>query len=189
MAHLLGDMDAVAQGLSVMSSRILVDSLPSLVEELLGPREGSVIVARLLEKGAREGFTRFMERLGVSPDSMKLEQVLAIFVRQEGQQPRHPFQVFDTMECMDGKCVLESRRCPYSDIAERHPTVKAVFIGTVAGVAAALGYRVRWLVTPSARKYLCRESKPDIIIYMDENIELPACRLIVEMYTCSTPQS
>ena len=62
MAHLLSDMDAVAQGLSVTSSRILVDSLPSLIEGLLGPLEGSVIVAGLLEKGAREGFTRFMER-------------------------------------------------------------------------------------------------------------------------------
>ncbi|ALL00239.1 hypothetical protein Pyrde_0189 [Pyrodictium delaneyi] len=184
MAHLLEHMDAVVHGLSVMSSQVLVNQLPRMIEELLGVREGSVIVARLLEMGAREGFQTFIKTLNVDPSQFSLEELLGIFVRQEGQPPRHPFQVFGSVECSNDKCILETRECYYLDTVRKHPAAKAVFIGVVAGVLEAAGYHVRWLVNTAAKKYLCGNGKPDIVIYVDEEIELPACRLVVEKYSC-----
>ncbi|KSW11482.1 hypothetical protein CF15_01125 [Pyrodictium occultum] len=125
-----------------------------------------------------------MKELGVKPGSIDADRILEIFVRPGGREQRHPYQVFTSLSCSRDRCILEARGCPYAEEARKHPSTMAVIVGTVAGVLEALGYRVRWLATPSARRHACWENPPDLLVYM-EPVEPPACRLIVEKNPCS----
>jgi len=78
-SRLLEHMNAVVHGLSMMSSQVLENQLPCMTEATRRA-EGSVIVARLLEMGARECFQTSIKTLNAGLTQFSLEELLGIFV-------------------------------------------------------------------------------------------------------------
>ncbi|NOZ88592.1 MAG: hypothetical protein GXO15_01560 [Crenarchaeota archaeon] len=85
---------------------------------------------------------------------------------------------------------MEASDCSLMRAAEELPVVKVFPVALVSGLIKGLGYRSRWLSSPRELGHLCRSvreghtARPDYVVYLDETVEPPACRIIVEPLRC-----
>ncbi len=178
MAELLRDREAVAHGLSVMATRMLFENLPSVLEDIIGERQATIILERMAEEAAELGFKEFMRMLGIGDlRDMPIDKLLTIFSAPPPGRPKmHPFQVVRKIEVSDSRIVLEI------EDGHRHPSEVGILAGTIAGVLTAAGYSARPLSGPDAVKHLCSsDNPPRYAVYPVKNGEW---RIVIEGVKC-----
>ncbi len=164
MAELLRNKEAVAHGLSVMATRMLFEELPSILEYIIGGRQATIILERMAEEAAEEGFREFMRMLGFTRDiRMPLEKLITIFLAPPSNQPKtHPFQVVKAVRVVGGRrIVLEVEE------GHKHPSELGILAGTIAGVLTAAGYRAKPLSSPETKRHICSANNepPQYLVY------------------------
>jgi len=158
MTELLSRRDAVSYGLSVMATRMVMETLPDELEKIVGERTAATLLAMIAAHAAEEGFKAFTSKLGIK-EPLPLDKLLEIFVAT--REKTHPFQLATRVRKEDGKHVLELAR------EEKWSLPRAMLLaGVITGVLNGSGYRSRTISTISIKHALCTShEKPKYATY------------------------
>jgi len=179
LTELLRDRQAVAYGLTVMATRMLLETLPAELERVVGARTAAALLAHLASHAAREGFKAFMEKLQAK-QLPPPEKLLEIFLRTPGEQ-LHPFQTLEEIQHHNSKTVMR--------LAGKQWTLPriALLAGVIAGVLTAAEHPTQPLTDPRVERHLCTQAnRPEYTIYPTKHDE--TLHITLEKLECSQQQ-
>ncbi len=99
-------------------------------------------------------------------------------------------EVFSIGRDNQGRYYMETNDCNIFHALDEAPILRVFPVALVSGLIRGLGYRSRWLSSISEKQHLCRSigagesTRYDYIVYLDEDVEPPACRILVESLSC-----
>lgn len=85
---------------------------------------------------------------------------------------------------------METGECSLFKLVDEVPIVRVFPVALVSGLIRGLGYRSRWLTSPGEKRRLCQSiagghaERYDYVVYLDESVKPPACRILVEKLDC-----
>ncbi len=164
MAELLENREAVAHGLSVMATKMLLDDLPGLLTSVVGERQAAVLLGKLASTAAERGFKAFLRNVGVEPGSLNPLHVLTVFLEPTSGERVHPFQVVERIETGEGRV-----RLPLSQREQWSLAKAALMAGVVAGVLSGTGHPARPLTSREASAHIPGGEALEYIVYPEQS--------------------
>ncbi|BES80951.1 hypothetical protein [Pyrodictium abyssi] len=194
----LEDPEAAAHWLLVYMTyfRNIVATTARYLYRSVGLRAGMVQLGSIVEEAVERSF--HVQRLSAQQRGMKLETVDDLFelnraCHHDAAERLSPLglEVFRIDRDPEGRYYMETEQCSLFRALDEAPVLRVFPVALVSGLLRGLGYRSRWLTSVSEKERLCRSiasgsSRPyDYVVYLDESLEPPACRVVVEQLSCS----
>jgi len=163
VAELLKNREAVAHGLSVMATKMLLDDLPGLLTSVVGERQAAVLLGKLASTAAERGFREFLRRAGAEGGLDPLH-VLTVFLEPPSGERVHPFQVVERIETGEGLVRLPLSRREQWSLAKA-----ALMAGVVAGVLSGAGHPAKPLTSRAAAAHMPGGERPEYVVYPERS--------------------
>ncbi len=164
MAELLQNKEAVAHGLSVMATQMLLDDLPGLLTSVVGERQAAVLLGKLASTAAERGFRAFLGSVGVDPSSLNPLHVLTVFLEPPSGKRIHPFQVVERIETGEGRVRLPLSRREQWSLAKA-----ALMAGVVAGVLSGTNHPAKPLTSREAAAHIPPGERLEYLVYPEQS--------------------
>ena len=174
----------------------LVESLVKYLEKALGESAGVYELGTVLEDSIvslGEAVRKLAESMG-----RRLETVddLLQFVNHCHEMLNKlgvSLELFRASKMDENHWVMETRGCRLLK-SGGESIARIIPLAIVAGFVKSLGHEARWLISPSHIPHLCRaisiglQPKYEYIVYYDEGVQPPACKIVIEKLDCSKYQ-
>ena len=187
------DPEAAANWLMVYMTyfRNMAAAVASHLNRSIGLRAATMQFGNIVEEAIMNSF--HIQRRAAEKHGIKLETIDDLFTlnnlcHHEAAARLAPLgiEVFDIRR-EGSRYIMETPRCGILEAAETNPPLRVLPPALVSGLIKGLGLNSRWLSAPKEKQYLCHSSpnRYDYIVYLDDQVQPPACRIIVEPPACS----
>lgn len=165
-------------------------SVAKYLYQSMGLRAGMMQLGNMVEEAIANSF--HVQRRAAEARGMKLETLddlfeLNKFCHEEAASKLSPLGIEVFRIGRNGDTYyMETEDCALMRVSEKVPVIRIFPVALVSGLIRGLGYRSRWLSSAREREYLCRSgAEYDYVVYLDEEVRAPACRILVEPLRCS----
>jgi hypothetical protein len=177
--------------------RNLVASAARRLYASMGLRAGMMQLGQIVEEAIEASF--HVQRASARARGMRLETIDDLFRLNQfchhdaSQRLSHlGIEVFRIGRDSRGRYYMETEDCNIFHHLDEAPILRVFPVALVSGLIRGLGYRSRWLTSAAEKSRLCRgiaggsTLSYDYIVYLDEDVEPPGCRILVEKLDCTT---
>ena len=181
--------EAAASWLIIYRSffRSLVYATAKRLYQELGVEAGSVQFAGIVEETGR--LILEAQKAAAKAKGVRLETLEDLFAvnqacHHDAAKRLAPLglEIFNIGR-MDHRYYMETGRCGVFSRLEEVPILRVFPIAFVSGLINGMGFRSRWLSSIKERNMFCKSSHRetyDYIVYLDEEVQPPGCRILVE---------
>lgn len=197
-AGVLVDPEAAASWLMVYMTyfRNLVATTARRLYESVGMRAGMMQLGAIVEEAIERSF--HVQRLAAERRGMRLETVDDLF--RLNASCHHDaaerlgalgIEVFEIGVDGEGRYYMETSDCNIFHSLGEAPILRVFPVALVSGLIKGLGYSSRWLTSAAEKQRLCTgigsgaSRSYDYVVYLDDGVEPPGCRILVEKLSCS----
>ncbi len=165
------------------------------LQKTMGLRAAMMTLGDIVEEAIWRSFS--VQREMAAKRGMKLETLDDLFTLNTychhdaaSRLSSLGIEVFEIRKEQDGRYIMETDRCKLFEALDSVPVLRVFPAALVSGLVNGLGLRSKWLSSPRERGHLCTSVREghsrryDYVVYMDESVEPPACRIVTEPLDC-----